>query len=261
MEYKVIPIPPHVYTPIVCVCPTYRRPNLLKNSVALFLEQTVKIPATLLIFDDGVNYNEIALVNKNKLVILKTFDQRFPTLGHKYNKLIETAVEDLNAQYIFIWEDDDVYLPFHIESYMSCFDRGAVWVKTEHIKTYFGANLATAFGAPSYFASLAFSKQVYDVGIKILENGQDTFDVVFMGEIRKKFGSFCDPTKNQDQKWGISYVFRWDTTRNYHGQAYMKGVENLWYETVERITEEPKAREYLMPALDADTEALMQKIK
>lgn len=261
MEYKIIPIPPHVNTPIVCVCPTYRRPDLLKNSVSLFLEQTINIPTTLLIFDDGVNFNETALVSKNKLVILKTFDQRFPTLGHKYNKLVETAIEYLNAKYIFIWEDDDVYLPFHIEAYMSCFKRGAAWVKTENVKTYFGANLTTAPGAKSYFASLAFTRQAYDLGIRFLENGQYTFDVIFMKELENKFGSFCDPTKNQEYNWDISYIFRWDTTKNYHGQAYMRGAQNSWYETVEKITKKPETKEILIPMMDADTETLLQKIK
>lgn len=250
-----------VQTPIVCVCPTYRRPELLKNSVFLFLKQTVKTPSTLLIFDDGVNFEETTLRSGNKLVILKTFNQRFPTLGHKYNSLVETAVKDLNAKYIFIWEDDDVYLPEYIESYMSCFNKGANWVKTENVKTYFKANLATTYGATSYFASLAFTRQAYDLGLRFVEDGEDTFDIRFMNGLRNTYGSFCDPTKQQNPKWGVYYIFRWDTTRNYHGQGYMRGTKNTWYEIVGKITKQPTTREGLKPVLDKDTEVLLKAVE
>jgi NPCBM/NEW2 domain/Glycosyl transferase family 2 len=91
---------------ISCVMPTYGRPDYVSESVALFLAQDY--PAReLVILNDcpgqvmEIDHPDVHIVNSST---------RYPNLGDKRNALIELARGD----YIAIWDDDDIYLPWRL---------------------------------------------------------------------------------------------------------------------------------------------------
>ena len=240
---------------IFALCPTYRRTRLLNNSIDLFFKQTYPGPATMLVFNDGEHAYPACLHYGNKTVIVLAFSERFPTLGAKYNALIDYAVK-MRARYLFIWEDDDVYLPNHIEKYMECFNKGAKWVKPNLIYTRFGGKLQRVDPQFSYFASIAFTSDVANPEnpIRFREDHIVQFDIDFMCKLQLAFGDPCNPITDNEP----TYVFRWDTTGAYHGQGFMY-IGNEWYKLVPLATQSAGYEE-ISPNLDEDTKNTLDEI-
>lgn len=209
---------------------------------------------TLLIFDDAENAYSFRFKHENKTAIVVPFEQRFPSLGAKYNALIDYAYDQLEAEQMLIWEDDDVYLPNHVERYMECFQKGAAWVKPTRIYTYFGRKLEKVNPYFSYFASIGFSKQVKNAAVRFIEDQVVQFDIDFMRKLEYRFGHPCDPVEHDKP----TYVFRWDTTGTYHGQGFMH-IGNDWYKAIPFVTT-PETPIQLKPELDKDTEEILQKL-
>jgi len=234
---------------VVALCPTYRRRRLVNNAIALFFRQTWSEPMTMLVFDDGENALLNFLYHENKTVMVIPFTERFPTLGAKYNSLVDYACDKLRADYLFIWEDDDIYLPDHIEKYMKCFQAGAQWVKPSLIYTYFGERLEKVDPHFSFFASIAFTKSVRDQTdpVYFIEDHVVQFDIDFMHKLSRKYGSPHDPIEDGEP----TYVFRWDTTEAYHGQGFMH-LGDRWYEAVPYATQ-PEPAMPNRPVLDEDS--------
>lgn len=91
---------------VTCIMPTYGRPVYVCESVGMFLQQDY--PAKeLLIYNDcaGQTFEP----SHPEIRILNT-EHRFASLGEKRNACIEAA----RGEFIAIWDDDDVYLPWRI---------------------------------------------------------------------------------------------------------------------------------------------------
>lgn len=91
---------------ISCVMPTYGRPGYLPESVAFFLSQDYPNKELLILNDcPGQEFRcdspGVRVVNR---------DPRFPSLGVKRNEAVALARGD----WIAVWDDDDVYLPWHL---------------------------------------------------------------------------------------------------------------------------------------------------
>lgn len=100
---------------VTCLCPTYGRFAHLRDSISCFLHQTWD-NKELLILNDApkpvrCDFPQITVVNK---------EDRYETLGHKRQALLEMAESDVVTQ----WDDDDIYLPWHIEMNMSQWGSG-----------------------------------------------------------------------------------------------------------------------------------------
>ncbi len=95
---------------VTCLCPTFRRPARLRDAVACFLSQDYPGEARLLILNDAPE--PIALPAATPRVEVVNAPARFPTLGHKRQALLEMAQTPLVAH----WDDDDLYLPWHLSS-------------------------------------------------------------------------------------------------------------------------------------------------
>lgn len=98
------------FPPITCLCPTYGRFERLRDAVACFLAQDYAGEKRLLILNDapvliklGADHLPVTVVNA---------PVRYPTLGHKRQALLEMAATPLVAH----WDDDDLYLPWHLSS-------------------------------------------------------------------------------------------------------------------------------------------------
>src|SRR5690554_3029952 len=103
---------------ITCICPTYKRPEMLRNVLACFVNQNYpKDKMQLLILDDGGHFasSYVGFPNRNdyELAIVRlfatTYGFRYKTLPDKFNKLFWSAPKE--TEVFCVWEDDDIYLP------------------------------------------------------------------------------------------------------------------------------------------------------
>ena len=91
---------------ITAICPTYGRFELLRAAVGCFVTQT-HADRDLLILNDAPVPIECDVPGVR--VINET---GFDSLGEKYARLLDEAEGDVIAH----WEDDDLYLPWHLAS-------------------------------------------------------------------------------------------------------------------------------------------------
>ena len=97
--------------PRVVICmPTFGRPELLEEAIECFLRQTWTNKLLII----GNDFAEQTLVYEHPQVAVLNRHERFVTLGEKRNWLMAMAGE----HFIGHWDDDDLYLPTHIEAVM-----------------------------------------------------------------------------------------------------------------------------------------------
>lgn len=93
------------------IMPTFGRPDLVNESVAMFLDQDYD-NKELIIFNDcaGQRFHfehpQVTVINQTS---------RFASLGEKRNACIEQA----NGEILAVWDDDDVYLPWRLSDAVS----------------------------------------------------------------------------------------------------------------------------------------------
>ncbi|MCK4376179.1 MAG: hypothetical protein KAX19_12645, partial [Candidatus Brocadiae bacterium] len=130
--------------PVTCLCPTYGRFERLRDAVACFLLQDYPGEKRLLVFNDAEAAIVVSPHHGRWNHVIRRFpssrcgvriDNRLPrflTLGHKRQALLEAAETPLVAH----WDDDDLYLPWHITQLVSalhgavgasCAKPGAAW--------------------------------------------------------------------------------------------------------------------------------------
>lgn len=106
---------------VTCLCPTFGRFQLLRYSLSCFLHQTYENKELIILNDAPVPiecyFPQVTVINS---------DDRFPNLGKKRQELLEVA----DSPYVAQWDDDDVYLPWHLEEAMNNIHEGLM-VKPE----------------------------------------------------------------------------------------------------------------------------------
>ena len=95
---------------ISCICPTYNRPELLKESIKMFINQTYK-NKELIIIDDSFNKENVCTTIEN----IKYYYVDKMSIGSKRNLAISYATGDVIA----FWDDDDYYDPKRLEYQVS----------------------------------------------------------------------------------------------------------------------------------------------
>lgn len=105
----------------VCCC-TYNRPHLLGELIQSFQMQTY--PAShreLIILDDAGQYGDVS----GESWQIVSFPRRFASLGEKRNACVSLTSPD--STHIIVADDDDIYLPWWIESHVKNFEKDAKW--------------------------------------------------------------------------------------------------------------------------------------
>ena len=231
---------------ISCLCPTYRRPRLLANSVACFLAQDYpRDRRELIILDDGGDFESQQQDNWQVISI----SRRFNSLPEKFNALAGLAAGDVLA----VWEDDDVYLPWHLTAHACALEHLSVSKPSRVISTYPGHPIEeNAEGR--FHASIAFAREAFiNCGGWPLTNRAD-FDQQLLQRL-SAVSEIADPCVSHSP----SYVFRWATTGTYHAQSLMTSPDDeKWYERWgEQIPTTSDHPGVLFPELDRDTRSLL----
>jgi hypothetical protein len=231
---------------VSCLCPTFRRPGLLANAFACFLAQDY--PANrreLIILDDGGGFDSHSGDNWR----LVSAPERYPSLPDKFNALVELAEGDI----LVVWEDDDIYLPWHVSAHEAALVKGG-FSKPSRILTNFEGPFVETDPGGSYHGSIGFTRTAFDEAGGWPRTRWANFDMQFMDALRNAT-SVVDPCR----RCPPSYAFRWGSTGAYHGQGLMTSADNeTWYELIATLAPQaltPGAR--LEPRFDSETAALI----
>lgn len=203
---------------VSCLCPTYRRPKLLENSIACFLAQDY--PANrreLIVLDDA---GELQNQTCDGWQII-SIPRRFRSLPEKFNALAGLA----RGEILVVWEDDDIYLPHHISSHVTAME-GQLWSKPSKVLSDYTGQIQEEDATGRFHASLAFTREIFDriTGWPLTKRGD--FDQQLIARLHA-----VEPPADPCQFDSPSYIFRWGSTGAWHGQALMRGPEDEdWYE-------------------------------
>lgn len=208
---------------VVCVCPTYKRPELLANAVACYEAQTYA-NRELLILDDA---GQIAECCGDKWS-LQSIPNRFPTLMQKFNALISSAKSEI----IVPWEDDDIYLPDHLQIIVNAItEHDAEFITPARVFSNYGGKWRDEKADGRFHGSWAYAKNLWNFVGRYLDVGL-IFDQDLRARMMKEVAE-VKTTKN-------TYVYRWGNP-TYHGSSHgMDGFAEL-YRSLEALPAPPVA--------------------
>jgi hypothetical protein len=106
---------------IDCLMGTYGRHALASEALACFLEQSAMSEATLLIYNQHwiplrVGHPRVRVVNEAP-----------PAGSLRYIRHRMHELADPNAEFIHWWDDDDLYLPWHLEECLEHIGKSVAW--------------------------------------------------------------------------------------------------------------------------------------
>lgn len=219
-------------TPAYCLCPTYRRPACLIRSLYCFMQQTYP-NRHLLIWDDAGMYTEdkaerVDAHDNSRWSVRIITSPRFNSLPEKFNALAGLAPSD---SYLAVWEDDDLYLPWHLS-----FSTEAMLTKPAMVLSNYPEMIVLEPAYGRFHASLAFHKSVWwnIQGWPLTKRADFDQQMIHALQQSVRDGEVYDSFAVHG---GVpSYLFRWSGGGAYHGQGWMKSADDEeWYDRVPNI--------------------------
>jgi hypothetical protein len=162
---------------------TYGRPTLVENAIACFMAQDY--PAELrrlLIFDDAGQITP----QDGEVWSLRTTSVRMPTLAMKY--VILDAIDAGWADAFVIWDDDDIYLPWHLTAHAMVLQHSQ-WSHPNMVWSLDGGGgpkLACARGR--YWASAVVRRDLHNRIGGFIPSARADFDYAHLSAWRKYGG-------------------------------------------------------------------------
>ena len=156
---------------IACLCSTFNRPAQLAEAIESFLRQTY--PAReLVILDDAGQYAPSACDHLAGVKLVTT-RHRFRTLGEKRNACAALASPDAEAY--AVWDDDDIYLPWHLEAMAAVFQAGHRWSLPAEVWIDRKTHLERKSTGGLFHGSWGFTREAFLSvgGYPAMQSGQD----------------------------------------------------------------------------------------
>lgn len=256
---------------IACLCPTYKRPECLPNAAACYVNQYIhhfgkfpNVETRMFILDDANQYASEMLHRPYdpgiSTIAIVSQEQRYPSLPEKYQALVELA-NNWDADVYVIWEDDDVFLPWHLTNIHLAINEGAHYYRHPLVFSNYMQNrrgMITEGAAGRFHSSWAFTRDLYErVGgyMGLLDAPDEkvpTKRLNFDQRIGRQL-ELGDPHSIIGPKFYPSYCYRWGNS-TYHGSAQGDaGYASLWEELGNRPA---PFQGRLEPEFDAETELL-----
>ncbi len=194
---------------------TYLRPALLANAIACFERQSYPADRReLIVLDDAGQYPTQPSGPGWRIV---SIDRRFTTYGEKVNAAVGLVDRDTDA--LILWDDDDAYASWHLETHARLIAEGADWSHPSAVYVEGGDGALSRKPTGGLFpASAAFSREAFVAvgGFPAENNGADQS---FYRRLRGRTGP-RDPLRPGDRP---SYIYRWADTGSYHLSAMGAG--------------------------------------
>ncbi|MBX2999498.1 MAG: LicD family protein [Caldilineaceae bacterium] len=197
------------YPPVSCICPTYARTHLLNEAIFSFLLQDYPGRKEMIVLND---YGEQTLEFEHPEVCIVNRAGQFSSIGEKYAAAVELAAYDL----LFVWHDDDIYLPHRLRYCVERFDPAVGFFKPG--RAWFWNDGALSGPVSNVLhGNSCWSRSLYHKagGYPHQDLGYDAeFEqrIAAQGEGR---GALAAPIETEE----IFYIYRWTGTGAYHLSA------------------------------------------
>lgn len=218
---------------VSCICLTYGRPQVLEEAIHAFLQQDYAGRKELIILND---YAEQTLVFDHPEVQVINCPKRFYTVGEKMNAAVALASHDL----LFVWDDDDIYLPHRLRFSVEHFDPQKGFFKPD--KAWLLNNGALRGPLKNLFhVGSCWSRRLFD-GVRGYVADGTGYDLVFEERLSKHFRGAVRPYEIEPAD--IYYIYRWGGTGSYHMSRFgnYKAGANVGHEQVAAFVQQQATR-------------------
>ena len=227
---------------LCCLMPTYGRPALVQNAISCFLAQDYPAKRRrMLILDDA---GQIAPQEGEGWSLLST-PVRMPTLIAKY--VVLEAVDAGWADAFVIWDDDDIYLPWHLAEHARVLQY-AQWSHPKMVWSLYGGGPTLKSAPGRFWASAAVRRDLHRRLQGFIPSARADFDQAHLSAWRKYGG---EPGRPEPP----SYVYGWGRAK--HVSALITSPDNMDWYTRHQITESGKF-DRVVPSMDAQTMAIYE---
>ncbi|MEZ4732258.1 MAG: glycosyltransferase family A protein [Caldilineaceae bacterium] len=209
--------------PVSCICLTYGRPAVLEEAIESFLIQAYQGPKELIVLNDYVDqtlhfdHPEVRVINVPK---------RFHTVGEKMNAAVALAAHDL----LFVWDDDDIYLPHRLTFSVEHFDADKGFFKPHEAWILNNGTLRLASHSVYHVAS-CWSRTLFNEVRGYPAEGTG-YDLLFEHRLAERFPGVTAVYVIQPEE--IYYLYRWGGTDSYHmsGFGALQEGQNVGHQQV-----------------------------
>ena len=218
---------------VTSICLTYGRPEVLEEAIFSFLQQDYSGPRELIVLND---YAPQTLTFDHPDVQVVNVAKRFRTVGEKRNVAVALASHDL----LFVWDDDDIYLPHRLSFSVSRFEPKKGFFKPDKAWVWNNGRL-TGPEKNRFHSGSCWSRDLFDaVGGYAAEGARD--DEVFESYLEQQFPGSTAPYDIRPEE--IYYLYRWSGTGSYHlsGFGDYASGGNVGLNQVEAFVQQRAAR-------------------
>jgi glycosyltransferase involved in cell wall biosynthesis len=223
--------------PVSCFCLTYGRPRLLEEAIHSFLQQDYSGPKEMIVLND---YADQTLELDHPEMQVLNLSRRFRTAGEKMNAAAALASHDL----LFVWDDDDVYLPHRLSFSVANFDPAKGFFKAREAWFWNDGQLSGPMKSVLHAGS-CWSRSLFDALRGYPADGTG-YDLLFERQLESRFPGSTVPHFVEPEE--IYYVYRWGGTGSYHLSSFgdVKAGQNVGYAEAAAAVEQ-KARRGEIP--------------
>lgn len=239
----------------ICLTPTYGRPSLVANALMLFLDQELPAGDTayLAILDDACQIRPQS--GRQGALSWEVFNApAWIPLPRKYAALLD-ALGGItgNPQTVYVvWDDDDVYLPWHLAAIGAAIRPPATWAHPSRVWSTYGIDPAVEMprqepAAGRFHGALA----IWAPLLKHLGGWPDTELATYDQQMLAALAPHtrADPCDVAP----ASYCYRWGDTGKWHASGT---IDDGRYR--QPPIQEPGSVEVIRPRYDKSTVRILQ---
>ena len=218
---------------VSCICLTYGRPEVLEEAIFSFLLQDYIGRKELIVLND---YVEQTLLLDHPEVQMINCPKRFRTVGEKMNAAVALASHDL----LFVWDDDDIYLPHRLRFSIEQFNPEKGFFKPDKAWRWKHRQLGGP-GKNLFHVGSCWSRRLFD-GVRGYPAEGTGYDLVFEARLAK---TFPGSTQTHDiRPEDIYYIYRWLGTGSYHMSQFggYRAGENVGHDRVASFVQDQVRR-------------------
>lgn len=238
---------------ISALCPTFRHPELMANSLELWNRQDYPADRRKLTIIDDAQTFKTQLGSNWRLF---SFPERFNSLPSKYNMLLQVCPKE--TEIVIVWEDDDIYLKNYLSQHSKVLKEHEL-SKPSRVRTDCGQNnsIQEENGKGRFHSNLGFR---FDLIKRIggwVETDKQDFDLQLIAKLYKEAKSVGEWDDVKD----IPFIYCWNT-----GEAHCQwtmdgdGKSENWYQKAEQAYKQVPYVGKLVPKLDERTRKILEQL-
>jgi len=236
---------------MVAAVPTYRRPRLVENTLALWEAQTYPADRRkMIILEDGGTF--VPQSGPNWEIVTTT--DRGRSLGEKFNRIFAMCPPETFG--VLIWEDDDIYLPGYVAAQAAALARSGI---SNPLRNWVHYGNSVHIERRWFHSALAVRKETIDriSGYPVEPVGN--FDMLFRDAATTVSGGSVEPWDTDED---CQYVMGYSGTGYTHSSTvYTNDLNDLgWYERYAQAVQ-PIQWGPAKPAYDSRTVDVLAKLK